>query len=83
MCNEVELIVCTFAYSSLNERKCGVRIVLLSRNADIMRFLYRGSAGRGLEKLSRGWKRFLASGWTLEMAYAPHINFSNPPTVSL
>ena len=27
----------------------------------------------GLEKLSRGWKKFLASGWTLKLAYAPHI----------
>ncbi len=27
----------------------------------------------GLEKLSRGWKKFLASGWTLKIAYAPHI----------
>ncbi len=27
----------------------------------------------GLEKLSRGRKTSLTSGWTLEMAYAPHI----------
>ncbi len=27
----------------------------------------------GLEKLSRGRKKFLASGWTLKLTYAPHI----------
>jgi len=27
----------------------------------------------GLKKLSRGRKKFLASGWTLKFAYAPHI----------
>jgi len=27
----------------------------------------------GLEKLSRGRKKFLASGWTLKLAYASHI----------
>jgi len=33
----------------------------------------RVTAGRGLEKLSRGRKKFLTSGWTLKFAYAPHI----------
>ncbi len=27
----------------------------------------------GLEKLSRGRKKFLTSGWTLKLTYAPHI----------
>ncbi len=27
----------------------------------------------GLKKLSRGQKKFLASGWTLKLAYASHI----------
>jgi len=35
---------------------------------------YRGlQLAGGLKKLSRGRKKFLASGWTLKFAYAPHI----------